>query len=868
MSAPSQEPAPREKLLMNFGWKFHRGDLRVNHWGKYAKNGTYGTEPGIGLAYDDSAWRVIDLPHDFALEGFGSGSNFGSGYFPADTGWYRRKFTVPATDKGKRITVEFEGAFQAATVYCNNFIVGKSESGYAPFQFDITELLNYGGDNVLTVCVDNKLPEGWWYEGGGIYRDVHLVKTDPVHVPWGGVHVQSWFKADPALGKSFLADEPVGPAKLRIEVNTANKGFSSSEVKVSARVLDPSGRQVAHGSSMVEVGPGGTEKTSVEAQLQSPQLWSLETPQLYTALIELECAGKLVDRMEQPFGVRTIRYDAKEGFFLNGKHVKIKGASNHQDHAGAGIALPEAVVEFRLNRLKQFGFNGYRTAHHPGGPIARVADRLGMLVFTENRKFSTGANALHELRQMILADRNSPSVVLWGIGNEEVAFQGTPVGGQVVRGMLNVVRSLDPTRPVTMGQNEHHDLPGSAATELDVVGFNYSCNYQPDHLKKVFETHIDKPLIETEMANTYTSRGVYENQELQGRLLSYDLRNFWVGSFTMVEVQRLLERPRMSGGFIWTGFDYRGEPSPFFPENWKRANKPGEMPRLVSCHFGIFDLCGFPKDAAYFYKAAYSPEPVLHLFPHWNWKGREGQPVDVWVYSNHEEVELQLNGKRLGRKLMPRFGYLSWQVPYEAGVLEAIAYRAGAVVERARHETTGEPVAVKFEPERPFLNADHEDVALVTMKVVDAQGRPVPNATNKVRFRVEGPARLLGSGNGDAATVEPDTVPERSLWAGLAQVLVQAKDQTGHATLIGESDGLRTGELRIELKAAKRRPFLESPHAADQAMWWEGATKAATAKKPAAAPVQQTDYSFYEKNAVTNPDHQKQKETAKPAPSK
>lgn len=862
--AESSSCPGRETLLMNFGWKFHKGALQVNDWYNGTKSGRYGIEPldksaqsqGIGMTYDDSSWRTLDLPHDFTVEAFASEKgNMGHGYFPAEVGWYRRHFTIPASDKGRRISVEFEGAFQTTTVYCNNFIVGVNRSGYGPFQFDITDFIQYGGENVLSVCVDGTMPEGWWYEGGGIYRDVHLVKTAPVHIPWGGVQVQSWFKTDPDDGSSFLADAPEGPAKLRVRTAVTNKGSVRREVLVRVKVLDPAGNQVAEGRQPIRVGPWGEVPAVIETQIAQPCLWSLETPQLYTAKVELETDGAVVDCLNESFGVRTVRFDPQQGFFLNGKSVKIKGAANHQDHAGIGIALPDAVVEYRLKRLKEFGFNAYRTAHHPGGPVTRVADRVGMLVLAENRKFSTGEQGLKDLRSLVLSCRNSPSVVAWNIGNEELAFQGTALGGQVAGSIRDCIRSMDATRPVTMGQNEDHEKPGSAATALDVVGFNYTCNYEPSLLKKVFELYKNKPLLETEMANTYTSRGVYENQELQGRLLSYEKPNFNVGTFTMTEVKRLLERPFMCGGFIWTGFDYRGEPAPFYPDRWAYHKKPGKVPWLVSCHFGVFDLCGFPKDAAYYYQSAYAAEPMVHLFPHWNWKGKEGQPIEVWVYSNCEELDLIVNGKSQGRKPMPKLGYLSWTVPFEPGAIEALGYKNGSLLARDKQETTGEPVAVVLTPDRPTLKADHEDVGLVTMQVVDAQGRPVPTASNTIRFRLEGPARLLGSGNGDAATREPDKVPVRSLWVGLAQVLVQTLDHPGTATLIAESDGLRPAKLDLTISASPRRAYLPSPVEADRAMWSDiqGSDKSAETSKPAVSgAVQQDDYSFYESNAVTN----------------
>ncbi len=856
MPAPGKDagPAPRESLLMNYGWKFKKGDLNVNHWDKFAKSGKYGSEPGIGLAYDDSSWRSLDLPHDFTIEAFSSDKgNAGHGYFPAEIGWYRRHFKIPASDKGRRISIQFEGAFQTTTVYCNNFIVGRSESGYAPFQFDLTEFINFGGDNVLSVRVDAKLPEGWWYEGGGIYRDVYLVKTAPVHVPWGGVYVQSWFKVDPASGKSFFNDSPEGPAHVRIQTTVANRAPAPARVRVKAKLIDPAGRQVGEGTQKIEVGVWTEASAAVELKVATPQLWSLEKPQLYTAVVELESNGQVVDRFEQSCGIRTIRYDAKQGFFLNNQPLKIKGASNHQDHAGIGIAVPDSVVAFRINRLKEFGFNAYRTAHHAGGPVARVADRLGMLVFTENRKFSTAESSMKELRQMILADRNSPSVILWGIGNEEVAFQHTAIGGQVAQGMRNLVRSLDVTRPVTMGQNEGHEVPDSAVAPLDVIGFNYAW----DSWDKIHQLYPDRPMIETEMANSYTSRGVYEKQELQGRLLSYDMPGFATGIFTRAEVKRQMERPWMSGGFIWTGFDYRGEPGPFYPEIWKKSKMPGEVPRDVSCHFGAFDLCGFPKDVAYYFKAAYSSEPVVHLFPHWNWKGKEGQPIDVWVYSNGDEIELIVNGKSVGRKPMPKLDYVSWKVPYEPGSIVAVAYKGGKEFARDKRVTTGAPVSIALVPDHATLKADGRDVAVVTLQALDEKGQPVPDASNKIRFRLEGAGRTLGSGNGDPATLESDKEPVRSLWAGLAQVLVQATDEPGRATLIAEGEGLRPAKLELNFEAAATIPAIPSPVKAERSMWSDrlGLDKSsnATAAPAASGTVHQDDYSFYEKNAVTNP---------------
>ena len=852
--AGQTDSLPRETLLMDFGWRFHKGDLPVVHWGKLTKTGNYLNEPGIGLNFDDSHWRPLDLPHDYAVEGvLDRKNNSGHGYLPMEIGWYRRIFELPKEDLGRRIFVEFEGAYRDMTLYANQFPVGGYQSGYGTVRFDITDYLNYGGKNVLAVRTDATQPEGWYYEGGGLYRHVWLIKTSPVYIPYGGLQVQSWFKVDPVQGKPFLSDVPEGPAKIRVNTTVANMARISVNPKVRVSLLAPDGTQVAGGEARLAVKHLTEGNAVVETVVTAPRLWSLDEPQLYRAVAEVIVDGKVVDRLEQPFGIRTICFDANNGFFLNGKLIKIKGAGTHSDHACVGSAVPDQVAEFRIRRLKEYGFNAYRTSHHPDAPaLLEACDRLGMLVMEEMRAVGSNERTLDDVRRLVLRDRNHPSIFLWSFANEEVALYDIPQGGFLTQRTSDLFHFLDPTRPTTMSRNGNYGKVEAEA--VDVLGFNYHW----DHWDKHHEMYPDKPMIETEMASTHTSRGVYTDRLQEGYLTEYDHPNYWIKTtFTRQEIKRQMARPWMSGGFVWTGFDYRGAPTPLYPDKWKLMKMPGEPPMVLSASQGDFDLCGFPKDEAFYYRAWFMDKPSMHLFPHWNWPGREGQPIEVVAYSNAEQVELVVNGKSLGRQTVAQYDYAKWEVPYAPGKIEAIGYKGGKEIVRDVRETTGQGVALVIASENgTTLGANREDVAIVRVSAIDAKGRHVPDAGNRVKFRVEGPVRLLGVGNGDQAKLLTGKLPECPLWAGWAQVIVQAMETPGTARLIAEADGLKSAVLELKLQDRQRRAYLSTSIKAEQTvmLWYDG--NAPKVEKPGktakSTAVPQDDFSFVEFNAVGN----------------
>ena len=840
----------REKLLMDFGWKFHEGDLPVSHWGKLCKSGSYGNEPGIGLAYDDTSWRSVDLPHDFAIESeFDQKYNIGHGYVPMGTGWYRRQFVIPAEDRGRKIFVEFEGAFRDMTLYVNQFIAGRHESGYGTIRFDITDFLNYGSNNVLAVRVDGSQPEGWWYEGTGIYRHVWMIKTSRVYIPFGGIHVQSWFNADPEECKPFLVDVPGSLCRIRVKTVVSNSNGGPEQVKVRIRLLAPDGSFLTGGEDSRKITGVNEETFSVMTEIEAPRLWALDTPWLYTAVVEVMVGDHTVDRLEEIFGIRTIRFDPGKGFFLNGKPLKIKGAANHYDHAGVGSAVPDMVNEFRIRRLKEFGFNAYRASVKPCSPaFLDACDRLGMLVLEEPRTFAGNEQAYQDIRRLVLRDRNHPSIILWGFANEETNLFNTPQGAMITKTTAALFHSLDPTRPTTTARNCGYDQDHAEA--VDVLGYNYHWDqWDINH-----ERFPDKPVIETEMASTYTTRSVYFDETDRGRLVEYDRPNFWIRkTFTREEVTRQMERQWMSGGFIWTGFDYRGEPTPFHEKGWRGSGRTEKVPMVVSCHFGTFDLCGFPKDEAYYYKSWYQEDPVLHVFPHWNWAGKEGMEITVAVYSNMDQVDLLVNGSSAGCQTMQKLGMLEWKVPYQPGHIEAVGYQNGKEVLRQRRETTGCAAAVHLLPENGSqIRANREDVAIIRVTTVDSKGRFVPNANNMIKFHTRGAIRILGAGNGDPADLTPNHSLQRKLFGGLAQIIVQALDRPGEAWLVAEGEGLVTGELKLDLTDSPRRLFLPAAITSDETVK-DRPESICREEGPGNGALKQDDYAFYDHNTVTNP---------------
>jgi beta-galactosidase len=772
--------APREQLLFDFGWKFQFGhgtdpsrDLGFgNGQGDFAKTGDFEFAKG---KFDDSKWRSLNLPHDWAVElpfvrdevqnshGY---KPIGRRYPETSVGWYRRTFEIPKSDLGRRIAVEFDGAFRSVLIFVNGCFVGRNDNGYAPFRFDLTDFLSYGDKNYIVARVDASFGDGWFYEGAGIYRHVWLTKTD-------ALHLGNW--------ESFVRAEVKGAeAKLSLGTVVQNDGAQTENAKVSWKILDGAGKTVATADSATQaVNVDEAAVFTATAKLANPVLWSVDEPNLYTAIVTVESGGKTRDAELVSFGVRTAVFDADKGFFLNGKSIKIMGTCNHQDHAGVGAALPDRLQAFRLAVLKEMGGNAVRTSHNmPTPEWVDACDRMGMMMMCETRQMSSSPEGLAQLEAMIKRYRNSPSIILWSVGNEEWQLQETMAeqGAKIAATMVRRAHELDPTRVVSAAVNGSNEKGVSEA--FDVIGFNYQLKY-PDGFH---QKNPKRPVYGSETASTVSTRGVYSTDPLRNTVSAYDV-NFPEWAELAEEWWKFYAtREWLAGGFAWTGFDYRGEPTPY---GWPSINS----------QFGIVDMCGFPKDNFFYYKAWWGKEPVLHLFPHWNFAGKEGEIIPVWVHSNLDEVELFLNGKSLGSQQVPHLGHLEWKVKYEAGVIEARGYKNGKAVLTEKRESTGETVSIRLTADRTEIDADGEDVAILKVEALDKEGRPVPTAGNRIRFNVTGDGALIGVGNGDPNCQESDKEPKRSLFNGLAQVIVQSSKSAGEIHIEAVKDGWDGPEL-------------------------------------------------------------------------
>lgn len=730
----AENESGRERLLLDFGWKFHLG----NDWGTGEDLAKAGSSSGPARpGFSDAGWRDVRLPHDWAIElPFDEHSDGSHGFKPVgpgfpqnSVGWYRRTFTLPREDAGKRLWLEFDGAYRDCRVFLNGYFIGHHESGYSGFRYDVTDVANCGGKNVLAVRVDATQFEGWFYEGAGIYRHTWLVKTAPLAIDPDGVFVHSAFKDN----------VPDGPVDVSMAVQVGNKQKAATNGAVRCEILGPDGASVASIRQTFEAAPWSGAEARLNIKFASPVLWSPESPKLYKLITTVEADGQAVDRVETEFGIRTVAFDANKGFLLNGKSYELKGTCNHQDHAGVGAALPDRLQYFRIARLKEMGDNAYRTSHNPPTPeLLEACDRLGMLVMDENRLLGSDAANLARLEAQVRRDRNHPSVVVWSIANEE-GVQTTPTGGRVAETMQNLVHRLDPTRSVTMAANVGNDF-GGLNRIIDVRGWNYHIGHDMDDYHAA---HPEQPNVGTEQASTVCTRGIYANDAARGYVSAYDDNAPPWAHTTETWWKYFAARPWLSGGFAWTGFDYRGEPTPY---SWP----------CINSHFGIVDTCGFPKDNFYYYQAWWTDRKMVHVLPHWTWPGKEGQEIDVRCFSNCEEVELLLNGQSLGRKAMPRNSHVAWKVKYAPGTLEARGYNAGNQVAEDKVETAGAAAKVRLTADRSSIQADAEDLSVITVSVTDAQGRIVPTAGNLIDFDLQGPGRILGVGNGDPSCHEPD----------------------------------------------------------------------------------------------------------------
>jgi beta-galactosidase len=732
--AADTDNSPRQKLLMDDGWRFHLGD----EWGLAERLDKAGVNLGpASRSFGDAGWRKINLPHDWAIElPFDSSSDTSHGYKPVgpgfhsnDVGWYRRTFTLPETDKGRRLWIQFDGVFRDCRVFFNGFLIGHHESGYSSFRYDVTDLAECGGENTLAVRVDVSQFEGWFYEGAGIYRHVWLLKSGPLFVAPDGVFVYS----------QFPKNAPQGPATVHLETLLKNGQTNAAHAKIAWQILDPQGKTAARAKVSKELKPWDSKAFLGQTTVRAPILWSPESPKLYKLITVVTSGGKVVDRTETEFGIRTVAFDADKGFLLNGHPYEIKGTCNHQDHAGVGAAIPDALQYFRVRRLKDMGGNAVRTSHNAPTPEwLEACDRLGLLVMDENRLLGSDPANLARLEEQIRRDRNHPSVFIWSLFNEE-NLQSAAVGARCADSMQRLVHSLDPTRLCTAAASVGDVFEGVNSV-LDVRGWNYHIGSEDGYHAR----HPRQPNIGTEQASTLCTRGIYAIDKNRGYMSSYDDSGPGWGNTAESWWKVYAVRPWLSGGFVWTGFDYRGEPTPY---RWP----------CINSHFGILDTCGFAKDNFYYYQAWWGDRPVLHLLPHWNWAGKEGQDIDVRCFSNCEEVELFLNGQSLGRKPMPANSHLQWSVKYTPGTLMARGFKAGQPIAEDKVEATGAPSAIRLTADRTSIHAGAEDLSVITVAVMDEHGRIVPTADNLVGLELAGPGQILGVGNGDPSCHEPDT---------------------------------------------------------------------------------------------------------------
>jgi beta-galactosidase len=777
-------------VLFDEGWRFRRG-------------GAQGAE---AADFDDSRWRRLDLPHDWSVEDLpGRGTPFDpeavsqvqGGFTVGGTGWYRKTFDVPASQKGRRVRLQFDGVYMNAEVWLNGRRVGEHPYGYTSFWFDLTDKVNFGGANTLAVKAKNEGENSRWYSGSGIYRHVWLKTLDPIHVAqWG----------------TYITTPEVDTSRARVSMRTTvqNEDDSAARVRVVTRLLDASGAEAARAEDGGGVEAKGSREFEQDAAIRTPALWSPDSPALYTAVTEVYRDGRLTDRVETRFGVRSISFDVAHGFRLNGRTVKLKGGCLHHDNGPLGARAYDRAEERRVELLKAAGYNALRMSHNPPSPaFLEACDRLGMLVIDEAFDMWREGKNPHDyhlyfdewwqrdIESMIARDRNHPSVIMWSTGNE-IPDRRNPEVARLAKTLADYVRKLEPTRPVTAAVNNLRDQQDPYFAALDVAGYNYAAGGD----------HAQQSLYETDHAR------------VPGRVMvgteSYPLEAFdaWMN---------VVDHSYVVGDFVWTAFDYIGEASIGWRGYWQESNfYPWNL-----AYCGDIDICGWKRPQS-FYRDALWKENQLSLFVRaprpsfepnpkrqswskwhwhdvvadWNWKGYEGKPLDVDVYSSCEEVELFLNGKSLGRKTTNRSNQFTatWQVPYRPGTLKAVGYgnppRTAAAT--AELSTADAPARVKLTADRMTVKADGQDLSYVTVELVDARGVRHPTAENLVRFTVEGPGTIVGVGNANPVSTESYQQPQRKAWQGRALVIVKAGRRPGRITLRATSPGLPPSTIVID----------------------------------------------------------------------
>lgn len=783
----------RNKENFDFNWQFHKGDIAMKLVVRVGQGGITDinvpviskkdtvidySSPESSRSFYPADWKEVNLPHDWAVEGAFLHDNTlgsqpaGSGYLPTGLGFYRKEFEIPETDKGRKISIEFDGIFRNSTVWVNGHLLGNHPSGYTPSNYDLTDVLRYGneGKNVILVKVDATQPEGWWYEGCGIYRHVWLIKTDRLHVARFGTYVTT-----PEVSDS--------EATVNIKTTLKNENKATKNITLVSIIKDKKGSVLDTKTTTLSIPPSNEIEVSQTGTIKKPLLWSPETPTLYKVLTEISENDNIIDSYETTFGVRTVEIN-RNGVFLNGKLYPVKGTCNHQDFAGIGVALPDKINWYKLKLLKEMGSNGYRCSHHPPTPeLLDMCDSMGMLVLDENRHLSSSEENLKDLETMLYRDRNHPSIFMWSMENEE-AIQGTVIGARILETLVETNHRIDPSRKVTAAMN-HARNDGGYADVLDVVGYNYGDKqlaYVKDH-----EKYPNRVIFCTEGTSFVSTRGEYENSWEKNTCSNTIIWQPDWGPYPGEDWADIVKYPYLGGLFVWTGFDYRGEPTPF---RWPS----------VSSNFGIMDVCGFPKDGYFAYKAAWTNEPVVHIFPHWNWPGKEGESVKVHCYTNCDEVELFLNGKSEGKQKAVPYTKLIWDLVYKPGTLEAKGYKGGKLVTKDFVETATAPALVALNSDCNSLKADGCDVAIIKVEIKDTKGRVVSTADNLVTFSIEGPGKIIGTGNGNPSSHESDKAIQRKAFNGYCLVLIQADKHAGEIRLKASSEKLSEDEIILVAK--------------------------------------------------------------------
>ncbi|MCK9399453.1 MAG: DUF4982 domain-containing protein [Bacteroidales bacterium] len=779
----------REKTDFNHAWKFELKDSS-----SYSK-----------VEYNDIHWRSLDLPHDWSIEGTFSKDNpagIGGGALPGGTGWYRKTFRLPESDSLRRIYITFDGVYHNSEVYLNGQLLGIRPNGYISFQYDLSPYLKFGeAQNVIAVRVDNSdQPNSRWYSGSGIYRNVWLEKMHPVHIDLWGTHITSRSVSEKS-------------AQVELSIIIKNTTGEDKEVKVETQILNENENVIAIQSYNVQVNLKNTYELTQKFLINSPELWSIGKPCIYKAVSTLRLSKDKIDVYETPFGIRSFKFDSQKGFILNGQPIKICGVCNHHDLGALGTAINARAIERQLEILKEMGCNSIRTSHNPPAPeLLDLCDRMGFIVIDEtfdvwakkkvDNDYSRCWEEWHirDLTDHLLRDRNHPSVFSWSIGNE-ILEQWDSTGIFIAKELAAIVKKYAPEMPVTSGLNDpepHNYIIKSGV--LDLIGFNY--HHQTfEQFPEKFNGEI---FIATETNSSLSSRGMYDMPSDSIRIWpdrwdvafyegnpdnscsSYDNCMAPWGS-THADTWKLIRKHDfLSGLFIWTGFDYLGEPTPY---QWPSR----------SSYFGLIDLAGFPKDSYFMYQSEWTDKPVLHIFPHWNWI--KGQTIDVWAYTNFDEVELFINGKSQGSKSKQGDDlHIQWQVTFEPGSLKAKGKNKTGEIMEVIINTAGSPAKLELIADRDNVKADGTDLAFITVNVLDNENNLVPYADNLIHFEVPDMVSIAGVDNGCQTSHEPFKANYRKAFNGKCLLIVQSKNIEGYPIIKATSEGLKPAIVKLAVK--------------------------------------------------------------------